>query len=154
MSYKVSPQVTRAGAPTAADDSSRGFVIGSMWVDTTPTPDALYICTSNAFGAATWVSAGGVTAHNALTPITLGWSASGHTGTSNSVACFDSASGAAQTVQATAEGSVLTFTGGVLTFAAFAATVAYLSDRVYEINYFSALTDAAPSAFVSAGTMV
>lgn len=154
MSYTVAPQVTRAGAPTAADDSTRGFVIGSMWVDTTPAPDVLYVCTSNAVGAATWIQAGGVTSHSALTPITLGWSASGHTGTTNSVACFDSASGAAQTVQATVEGSVLTFTGGVLTFALFAATVAYVSDRFYEINYSAPYTEAAPDAFVGAGTMV
>lgn len=151
MSYKLNPQVTRAGAPGATDDASKGFVIGSAWVDTTPTPDVLYICTSATTGAATWVQVSTVTAHTALT--TLGWSAAGHTGTSNSVACFNGA-GAAQTVQATADGSVLTYTGGVLTFAVFAATVAYLSARTYEIYFFPGFLDAAPSAFTQAGTMV
>jgi len=96
----------------------------------------------------------GVTAHNALTSISLGWSASDHTGTTNSVACFNDTTGAALNVQATTEGSVLTYTGGVLTFAVFAMTVAYLSEKGYEINYVSAFTDAASSATVVAGTMV
>ena len=151
MSFAVSPQTVRASAPGVANDVSQGFVIGSMWVDTSATPDALYICTSNAAGAATWVSAGGVTAHTGLT--TLGWSAAGHTGTSQSVACFDG-TGAAQTVQATAEGSVLTYTGGVLTFAVFAMAVTYLSEKGYEINYNIGFTDAASSAATAAGAMV
>ena len=151
MSYTAFPSNTSAAAPGVTDDNTKGYVVGSQWVDTSVAPRRVYICTNAATGAATWVSAGGVTSHPALS--TLGWSASGHTGTAQSVACFDGA-GAAQTVQATAEGSVLTFTGGVLTFAVFAASVAYLSSRTYEINYLSGLTDAAPSAFVQAGTMV
>ena len=95
MSYKINPQVVRAAAPTVNDDSSQGFVVGSAWVDTSATPDALYLCTSAALGAATWLNAGGVTAHPGLTD--LGWSASGHTGTATSVATFD-AGGAAQSV--------------------------------------------------------
>ena len=43
MSFAVSPQVVKASAPTANDDSSRGFVVGSIWVDTTTAPDAVYI---------------------------------------------------------------------------------------------------------------
>lgn len=152
MSYNLNPQTARATAPGAANDSTQGFVIGSMWVDTSTAPDTLYICTSNAAGAATWIGAGGVTAHSALTPITLGWSASGHTGTTNSVACFNG-TGASQTVQATAEGSVLTFTGGVLTFAVFAATVSYVSERAVEI-YFNDTLNAAADAFVAAGSML
>jgi hypothetical protein len=152
MSFTVSPQVVKGTAPTASDDTTRGFVVGSVWVDTSTAPDTVYICSSAVPAAATWVAAGGVTSHPALS--TLGWSASGHTGTTNSVACFDSATGAAQTVQATSEGSVLTYTGGVLTFAVFAMTVAYLSEKGYEINYVSAFTDAASSATVVAGTMV
>jgi hypothetical protein len=151
MSYALNPQVIRAAAPGAANDNTQGFVVGSIWVDTTATPDAAYICTSAATGAATWVSAGGVTAHPSLA--TLGWSASGHTGTTNSVACFNSASGAAQTVQATAEGSVLTFTGGVLTFAVFAATVAYVSERSTETYYVDILSSAATD-FVLPGSMI
>ena len=151
MSYTAFPSTAAAAAPGLTDDNTKGYVVGSQWVDTSVSPRRVYICTNAATGAAVWVSAGGVTAHPSLS--TLGWSASGHTGTSQSVACFDGA-GAALTVQATAEGSVLTYTGGVLTFAVFAATVAYLSSRTYEINYFSGFLDAAPSAFVQAGTMV
>ena len=150
MSYALNPQTTRAGAPGASNDNTQGFNVGSMWVDTTPAVDVLYICTGNATGAATWVNAGGVTSHPALT--TLGWSSSGHTGTQNSVACFNGA-GAALNVQATAEGSVLTFTGGVLTFAVFAATVAYVSERSTETYYVDTLSDAAAD-FVLAGSMI
>jgi len=152
VAFTVSPQVTRAGAPGASNDSTQGFVIGSMWVDTTPTPDVLYVCTSAAAGAATWITTAGVSDHSLLDPISLGWASSGHTGTTNSVACFGGA-GAALNVQATQEGSVLTFTGGVLTFAVFAATVAYVSERSTETYYVDTL-DAAASDFVLAGSMI
>jgi len=77
----------------------------------------------------------GVTSHPALT--TLGWSASGHTGTATSVACFNGA-GAAQTVQATADGQVLQRIGGVLVFATVAATVGIgaADDRTLDVWYF------------------
>ena len=132
MSFAVSPQTVRASAPGVANDVSQGFVIGSMWVDTSATPDALYICTSNAAGAATWLAAGGVSAHPSLS--TLGWSASGHTGTTNSVACFTSA-GVALDVQATVEDTVLTFSGGMLKFLAIAAAVAIVDGRAIEVVY-------------------
>jgi hypothetical protein len=153
MSYTQYPAVVRAGVPGATDDRSEGFIVGCQWINSLTAPRDLYICTDSTVGAATWASAssGGVSSHPALS--TLGWSASGHTGTSNSVACFNGA-GAALNVQATVEGTVLTFTGGVLTFASFAATVAYLSDKAIEVNYNIGFTDAASSAFVLAGTMV
>ncbi len=77
---------------------------------------------------------GGVSAHPDLT--TLDWSTSGHTGATTSVATFDAA-GAAQTVQATQEGSVLTLVGGVLTFAVMASTVAVINNsaRSLEVEY-------------------
>jgi hypothetical protein len=152
MSFAVSPQTVRASAPGASNDSTQGFVIGSMWVDTSTAPDTLYICTSAAAGAATWITAAGTTDHSLLDSISLGWAASGHTGTTNSVACFNGA-GAALNVQATAEGSVLTFTGGVLTFAVFAATVAYISERSTETYYVDTL-DAAATDFVLPGSMI
>lgn len=152
MSYTQYPAVVRAGVPGATDDRSEGFIVGCQWIDSLTSPRDLYICTDSTVGAATWASAssGGVSAHPALT--TLGWSASGHTGTTNSVACFNGA-GAALNVQATAEGSVLTFTGGVLTFAVFAATVAYVSDRSTDTYYVDTLSDAATD-FVLAGSMI
>jgi hypothetical protein len=150
MAYTTFPSVTRAAAPGVANDSTQGFVVGSQWVDTSVAPRKIYLCTDASVGAAVWVAAGGVTAHTGLS--TLGWSAAGHTGTSQSVACFDG-TGAAQTVQATAEGSVLTFTGGVLTFAVFAATVAYVSERSTETYYVDTLSSAATD-FVLPGSML
>jgi len=135
VSYTLNPQTIRAAAPTAANDNTQGFVVGSIWVDSSPAIDQAYICTSAATGAATWVAAGGVTSHTALT--TLGWSAAGHTGTATSVACFNGA-GAAQTVQATADGQVLQRIGGVLVFATVAATVGIgePDDRTLDVWYF------------------
>ena len=143
MSFAVSPQTVRASAPGVANDVSQGFVIGSMWVDTTPNPDVLYICTSNAAGAAVWIAAGGVSAHPSLS--TLGWSASGHTGTTNAVACFSN-TGAALTAQATVDGTVLTFSGGVLQFLAMAATVAFLDSKTLEEQYGPTGSDVIPAA--------
>lgn len=39
-------------APVAANDSSQGYVVGSMWINTTA--GTLYICTNSAAGAAVW----------------------------------------------------------------------------------------------------
>jgi hypothetical protein len=67
---------------------------------------------------------------------TLGWSASGHIGTQSSVAAFN-ATGAAQTVQATVEGSVLTYVGGVLQFSVVAAAIAVggSQDKTLDVEY-------------------
>lgn len=153
MSYALNPQVVRAATPGAANDNTQGFVVGSIWVDTTATPDAAYICTSAATGAATWVSAGGVTAHPSLT--TLGWSASGHTGTTNSVACFSN-TGAALTAQATVDGTVLSYTGGVLQFVAMAAVATLVNSRNINVEYLplNATVLATTDATVINGTVV
>lgn len=153
MSYALNPQVIRAGAPTAANDNTQGFVVGSIWVDSTPAIDQAYICTSAATGAATWVNAGGVSSHPSLT--TLGWSASGHTGTTNSVACFSN-TGVALTAQATVDGTVLSFTGGVLQFVAMAASVALVNSRNINVEYLPLNADVNPTAtaVVVAGTVV
>lgn len=152
MSYKINPQVVKAAAPTVTDDSSKGFVVGSMWVDTAPNPDDVYICSSATVGAATWVKAGGVSAHPSLS--TLGWSASGHTGTNNSVACFSGA-GAALTAQATVDGTVLGFSGGVLQFIAIAAAVAFTDPRAIDVEMlpFGATVVDAVSAKVLTGVI-
>ncbi|WP_306523429.1 hypothetical protein [Gemmatimonas sp.] len=153
MSYTQYPAVVRAGVPGTADDRSEGFVVGCLWVNSLTSPRDTYVCTDASTGAATWAltsgGGGGTSSHPALT--TLGWGASGHTGTANSVACFNG-SGATQNVQATQEGSVLTYVGGALTFALYAMTVSYLSERAYSTNYIK-LTDAAPAAVVQSGSI-
>lgn len=143
MSYTTFPSVSRATAPVATDDNTKGFVVGSQWVDTSAAPRKVYLCTDASTGAAVWLSAGGVSAHPSLT--TLGWSASGHTGTTNSVACFDG-TGSALTAQATVDGTVLTFSGGVLQFLALAAAVAIVDGRAIEIQYGPAGSDAVPAS--------
>jgi hypothetical protein len=152
VSYSLNPQTIRAAAPTAANDNTQGFVVGSIWVDSSPAIDQAYICTSAATGAATWVAAGGVTSHPSLT--TLGWSASGHTGTTNSVACFSGA-GAALTAQATVDGTVLGFSGGVLQFIAIAAAVALTDPRAIDVEMlpFGATVVDAVSAQVLTGVI-
>lgn len=40
--------------PTAADDSTLGYVAGSRWFNTGATPSREYVCTSAASGAAVW----------------------------------------------------------------------------------------------------
>lgn len=129
MSYSLPPQVLKAGIPGANDDSSKGYVVGSAWINTSVSPRTLYICTNASVGAATWASGIGVTSHPALT--TLGWASSGHTGVANAVAAFDGA-GNAQTVQATTDATVLTYSGGTLQFLALVVTVGLASARTVE----------------------
>ena len=150
MSYKINPQVVRAAAPTVNDDSSQGFVVGSAWVDTSATPDALYLCTSAALGAATWLNAGGVTAHPGLTD--LGWSASGHTGTATSVATFDGG-GAAQSVAATQDGTVLSRVGGALAWVTLAATASLIATETTEYLLRGATVMPEATAVVQAGVI-
>lgn len=135
MSYTAFPSATFAAAPTVNDDTTKGYVVGSQWTDTSVSPRVIYLCTNASAGAAVWVNAaGGVTAHTALTA--LGWTASGHTGANTSVAGF-TALGASQTIQATADGQVLTRVAGVLVFVAVAASAAVINDstKTLEILY-------------------
>lgn len=150
MSYKLNPQVTRAGAPGVSDDSTQGFVIGSAWVDTTPVPDVLYVCTSSAASAATWVQVSTVSAHTALTA--LGWSASGHTGTVTSVATFDG-TGAAQSVAATEDGTVLSRVGGALAWVTLAATASLIATETTEYLLSGAVVMPEATAVVEAGVI-
>ena len=132
MSYKNSPQVLRAGTPGPTNDAANGFILGAVWIDSSVSPRVAYTCVDSTTGAAVWRQQGGTggsTDHPSLT--TLGWSSSGHTGTTNSVACFDN-TGGSQTVQATVEGTVLSFTGGTLQFIAMAATMALVNQRTLE----------------------
>lgn len=150
MSYTLPPQVLKTGTPGVTDDASKGYVVGSAWINTAATPRTIFICTNSTVGAAVWASGIGITSHPALTG--LGWAASGHTGVANSVAAFDGA-GNSQTVQATEDGTVLTFSGGVLTFAAAVITVGLASARTVERDYQVAPPVSVESASVSAGTV-
>jgi hypothetical protein len=136
MAYLTIPASTRTSVPGTQDDASKGFSRGAIVVNTATTPDTAYVCIDNTLGAAVWqqIGAGGVSAHPDLQ--TLGWSASGHTGTQSSIAGFNAA-GAAQTIQATEDGSTLTYKDGVLQFLVVAATAAVidLSSRTLEIEY-------------------
>ena len=136
MAYLTIPAATRTNAPGSQDDATKGFSRGAIVVNTATNPDTAYICIDNTIGAAVWqqIGAGGVSAHPDLQ--TLGWSASGHTGTQSSVAAFN-ASGAAQTVQAVEDGSTLTYKDGVLQFLVTAAAIAVInqSARTLEIEF-------------------
>ena len=48
---------------------------------------------------------------------------------------YGSGAGAALTAQATVDGTVLTYSGGVLQFLAMAAAVALLDNRTLEVQY-------------------
>ena len=55
-------------APTVGDDSSGGYAIGSMWIDTVT--DKTYECADSSLGAAVWVeTSAGVTDHTLLSNI-------------------------------------------------------------------------------------
>ena len=138
MSYTLPPSVTKAGAPTANDDSTKGYVIGSSIIDTSVSPRAVYFCTNPASGAAVWAAASAITNHSLLTS-GLGWSASGHTGATTSIAGFNGA-GAAQTIQSTEDGQVLTRVGGVLQFVVMTAALGFVAGRALEIEYIPAAT--------------
>ena len=149
MSYTAFPSTTFAAAPGVNDDTTKGYVVGSQWTDTSVSPRVIYLCTNASAGAAVWVNAGGVTAHTGLTA--LGWTASGHTGANTSVAAF-TAGGAAQTVAATADGQVLTRVGGLLVFAAVAASAGVINDssKTLEIIYLAPTEALLPSGLSAA----
>ena len=148
MSYTAFPSTSFAAAPTANDDNTKGYVVGSQWTNTAASPRAIYLCTDASTSAAVWVNAGGVTAHTGLTA--LGWTASGHTGANTSVAGF-TALGASQTIQATADGQVLTRVAGVLVFVAVAASAAVINDstKTLEILYIAPSEALLPSGLSS-----
>jgi hypothetical protein len=60
VAYAVSPSPPLNRTPTANDDESKGFLVGSSAIDATASPPVLYICTDNTMGAARWIAAGGV----------------------------------------------------------------------------------------------
>lgn len=120
MAYKLPPQVTRASAPGVNDDSTAGFVVGSVYVNTSVSPRVAYLCTDDTPSAATWELIGSPTAHPAY--LMLEWVGSGHDGGPLSVAGF-TAAGAAQTIQSSDDGQFLQRVGGNLVFTSFAGTI-------------------------------
>jgi len=122
MAYKLAQQVARATTPTANDDADAGFVVGSLWINTAVTPRAAYVCTESTVGNAGWELVGTLTSHPAYPD--LQWAICGHDGTTTSVAGFTGA-GAAQTIQASADGQVLQRINGNLVFASFGGTITF-----------------------------
>jgi hypothetical protein len=47
-------ELAGAAAPTVADDETDGYSVGSVWVDTTSDPEAVYMCVDPTEGAAVW----------------------------------------------------------------------------------------------------
>jgi hypothetical protein len=56
MSYYPTPPVQKTAAPTTSDDSTRGYSVGMMWVDTVG--KKAYVLVSAAVGAAVWTAVG------------------------------------------------------------------------------------------------
>lgn len=135
MAYIVPVQTSVAGAPGVNDDASKGFGIGSIWVDTSVSPPAPYACLNATVGAALWRQVGGVTAHTGLS--NLSWALSGHDGTQNGVAAF-SPSNVAAVYAPVSDGSVLAYSGGVLQWTAPPQPSIALGERTYDLLFLTA----------------
>ena len=116
MSNRTPPQLAYARNPRPTDDSSKGIIVGSVWVNTTVVPRAAFISMDDTPGAAVWAVVGAPGAHAAWT--LLDWPSSAHEATTTSVAAFTSA-GAAAAIQASSDDQYLTRSGGNLVFASF-----------------------------------
>ena len=137
------------------DDLSAGFVIGSIWINTSTSPRTGYTCTDDTPGAAAWELIGAPTTHPAYT--LLDWASSGHDGGPLSVAAFTSA-GASQTVQSSDDGQFLQRVGGNLVFTSFAGTIVFGPnvDTGYNAAYAAnatTITTAAGAAYYPIGTL-
>lgn len=79
-----------------------------------------------------------IPAHSALS--SLGWTSSGHTGSTTSIAAFNGG-GAAQVVQATTDETMLVRRGGTLQWVAIVAAVGFLLDPETDEDFISAQID-------------
>jgi len=52
----IKHNLTATGAPTANDDTSVGYQVGSVWIDTSASPKEAYRCVDATAGAAVWVN--------------------------------------------------------------------------------------------------
>ena len=52
----VNNNYAAAMPPSPTDDSSAGYQVGSIWIDTSATPNEAYRCTDNTVGAAVWLN--------------------------------------------------------------------------------------------------
>lgn len=59
MSYLPPPTNSQATAPAVTDDISKGYIVGSIIVNTGVSPSVAYICKDSSLGAAIWSAAGG-----------------------------------------------------------------------------------------------
>lgn len=132
MAYTTPPQVSFASAPGVTDDSSKGFGVGSLWIDTSPATPVAYACLNASVGAALWRRVGGVTNHTGLS--NLSWALSGHDGTQNGVAAFNGANVAA-IYAPTTDGSVLAFSGGILQWTSPPQPSVAVGERTYDVLY-------------------
>lgn len=81
--FQVSPRsnLTATTAPTVSDDSSQGYSIGSLWINTTTDID--YTLVDATVGAAVWSVGGGIKGNPVLTQtqisaLEIDWAVAGY----------------------------------------------------------------------------
>lgn len=149
MAYIVPVQVSFASAPSVTDDASKGFGVGSIWVDTSPATPVPYACLDASVGTAVWRRVGGVTTHTGLS--NLSWALSGHGGTQNGVAAFNGSNVATLYTPVT-DGSVLAFSGGVLQWTSPPQPSVAIGERTYDVQFQTSAPDIGVDSFTTTST--